>query len=110
AGLADADDTTMPDAEIALDDADDGIDYQHVAEQEIERAFRAGDAGHADAVAQRLAAAMQAFVAIDRVILLDQRDQRGITKTNRVARGRAVKGGVITPVDHRHSCSPYCCA
>ena len=77
AGLAEADDAAVLDAEIAFDDADHRIDDQHVAEQQIERALRAGHAGReTDAVAQRLAAAMQTFIAVDGVIFLDDGDQR----------------------------------
>ena len=46
-----------------------------VAEEKIERALRACHARReTHAVAQRLAAAVQAFVAVDGVILLDHRD------------------------------------
>ena len=77
AGLAEPDDAAVFDAEIAFDDADDRVDHQHVAKKKIERALRAGHAGgEPDAVAQRLAAAVQAFVAIDGVILFDDGDQR----------------------------------
>ena len=69
AGLADADDPAILHADVALDDAQDGIDDERVAEQEVERAIGVGDArGEAEAVAQRLAAAVQAFVAIDCVV------------------------------------------
>ena len=92
AGLAEADDAAVLDAEIAFDDTDDRIDDEDVAEQEVERALRAGHAGgEPDAVAQRLAAAVQAFVAVDGVILLDDGDQRGVGEANAVADGRAVK-------------------
>ena len=68
AGLAEADDAAMADAEVALDDPEHGIDDDDVAEQEIQRPLGAGDAGHADPVTQGLAAAVQAFVAVNRVI------------------------------------------
>ena len=102
AGLADADDAAVADAEIALDDADHRIDHHHVAQQEIQRALGAGDAGHADAVAQRLAAAVQAFVAIDGVIFFDDGRQRGVAEPDRVAGGRTVKCCVVAAVDRRH--------
>ena len=68
--LPNADDAAVLDAEVAFDDAEHRVDQHDIAQQQVERALRAGDAGgQPDAVAQRLAAAMQAFVAIDRVIM-----------------------------------------
>src|SRR6266851_4535685 len=61
AGLADPDDAAMADAEIAFDDPDDGIDHDDIAQQEIQRALRAGDPGHPDSVAKGFAATVQAF-------------------------------------------------
>ena len=97
--------TTRPclDAEIAFDDTDDRIDDEDVAEQEVERTLRAGHAGREpDAVAQRLAAAMQAFVAVDGVILLDDGDQRGIGKADAVADGRAIESSIVPARDRDH--------
>jgi hypothetical protein len=73
ASLSDPDDAAGANPEIALHDADNRIDDQHVAEQEIESAFGARDTSHADAVTQRLAAAVKAFVAVGSMILLDDR-------------------------------------
>ena len=106
AGLAEADDAAMADAEVALDDPEHGIDDDDVAEQEIQRPVRAGDAGHADAVAQGLAAAVQAFVAVDRVVLRHHGRQRGVAEADGVAGGRAVKRGVIAAVDACHIMYP----
>ena len=76
AGLAEADHAAVLDAEIAFDDADHRVDDEDIAQQQVERALGAGHAGREpDAVAQSLAAAVQAFIAIDRVILLDHGDQ-----------------------------------
>ena len=103
AGLAEADDAAVLDAEIAFDDADHRIDDEDVAEQEVERALRAGHAGgEPDAVAQRLAAAMQAFVAVDGVILLDDGDQRGIGQADAVADRRAIEGRIVPACDRDH--------
>ena len=91
AGLAEADDPAVLDAEIAFDDADDRIDDENVAEKEVEGALRAGHAGgEPDAVAQRLAAALQAFIAINAVILLNNGDQRGVGEADAIADRRAV--------------------
>ena len=105
AGLADADDAAVADAEIAFDDPDHRIDHDDVAQQEIQRALGAGDAGHADAVAQGLAAAMQAFVAVDGVVLFDDGRQRGVAEPDGVAlwSGRKVprnRGGRSSPCHH----------
>ena len=40
AGLAEADDAAMADAEVALDDPEHGIDDDDIAEQEIQRPVR----------------------------------------------------------------------
>lgn len=59
AGLADTDDAAILDAEVALNDAHDSIDYRGVAEQKIRRAFGAGDGGgQPGTVALSLAAAV----------------------------------------------------
>ena len=103
AGLADADDLAVADAEIALHDAEHGIDDEDVAEQKIEGALGRGDAGrHADPVAQGLAAAMQAFVAVDGVILLHDGDEGGVGEAHAVPRGGTVEGGVVAAGDRHH--------
>ena len=107
AGLADADDAAVADAEVAFDDAEHGIDDHDVAEQEVQRALGAGDAGHANPVAQGLAAAVQAFVAVNRVILFDDRGQRGVAEPNPVACGRAIKRRIVAAVDARHRLGPF---
>ena len=103
AGLAETDDTPVLDAEVALHDAEHGIDDEDVAEQEVEGPLRGGDARrHADAVAQGLSAAVQALVAVDGVVVLDHRDQRGVGEPHAVAGGRAVEGGVVAPWNRDH--------
>jgi len=88
AGLSDADDATVANAEVAFDDSDDGIDNDDVAKQEIQRSLGAGNAGHANSVTQGFAAAVQAFVAVNGVIFFDDRRQRGVAEPNLVACGR----------------------
>ena len=74
-----------------------------VAQQQVERALRAGHAGgEPDAVAQRLAAAVQAFVAVDGVILLDDGDQRGIGEAHAVADRRAVERRIVPARNRDH--------
>ena len=63
------------------------------------------EAGHEpDAVAQRLAAAVQALVARDRVVVLDLGQQRGVAQPHGVAGGRAVDGGVVAGRSCHVSC------
>ena len=96
AGLADADDLAVLDADIALDDAEHRIDHQRIAEKHVERAHGAVVAGRqAEAVAQRLAAAMQALLARDGEVMLDLGQQRGVAEADRIALGRAVHMRVV---------------
>ena len=75
----------------------------NVAKKKVERALRAGHAGgEPDAVAQRLAAAMQAFVAVDGMIVLDDGDQRGVGETDAVADRRPIKGRIIAAANRDH--------
>src|ERR1700682_2323640 len=106
AGLADPDDAAMADAEIALDDPDDGIDHDDVAQQEIQRALRAGDPGHPDPIAEGLAATVQAFVAIDGVVLLHHGRQRRVAKPNGVTRSGTVECRVVPAIDACHVTTP----
>ena len=92
----------MADAEIALDDPDDGIDHDDVAQQEIQRALRAGDPGHPDPIAKGFAATVQAFVAIDGVVFLHHGRQRGVSKPDGVTRGRTVECRVVPAIDACH--------
>ncbi len=103
AGLAEPDDAAVLDAEVAFDDADDRIDHQHVAQEKIERAFGAGHAGgEPDAVTQRLAAAVQTFVAIDGVVFFDDGDQRCVGEANTIADRGAIKRGVVSASNRNH--------
>src|SRR5271169_2231067 len=57
AGLAEADDAAVFDAEVALDDTDHRVDDQNIAEKKVECALRAGYARRKTyAVAKRFAA------------------------------------------------------
>src|SRR4029079_17070428 len=96
AGLADADDPPVLDAEVALDDAEHWIDHQRVAQQHVERAHGAVVAwGHTETVTQRLSAAMQAFLAGNGEIMLDLGEQRGVAETYGVTRRRPIHFGVV---------------
>src|ERR1700730_1462224 len=106
AGLAEADDPPAGNAEIAFHDTENRIDDGDIAQQQIERAAGAGHAGRQpDAVTQRLAAAMQTLVAVDGVILLDDRDQRGVGELDAVTDRRAVHGGIVAARNFYHHSS-----
>ena len=90
--------------EVAFDDADHRVDDQHIAQKHIQRALRAGDAGReSDAVAQRLAAAVQAFIAVDGVIFLDDGYERRIGEADAVADRRAVQRRIVLARNRDHS-------
>ena len=72
ARLADAGDAAVLDADIALDDAEDRIDEQRIAQQHVQGAHGAVVARRqAEAVAQGLAAPVQALVSVSGVVVLD---------------------------------------
>src|SRR5271170_6541599 len=103
AGLAEADDAAVFDAEVALHNTDHRIDDQDVTEEKIERALRARySCGKTDAVAKRFAAAVQTFIAVNGVILLDHREQRRIGQADAVADRRTVKSGIISAPNSDH--------
>ena len=107
AGLAEADDPAVLDAEVALDDAEHRIDDDDVADQHVERAVRALHAGgQPHAVAQRLAAAVQAFVAGDGVVVLDLGPELGVAEADAVAHGRAVHRGIVGAGHRCHGQAP----
>ena len=103
AGLAEANDAAVFDAEVTFDDADHRVDDQNIAEEQVERALRARHSGcKPDAVAQRLAAAVQAFIAIDGVILLDDRDQRRVGKRTPSPTVGPYKSRIVSARDRDH--------
>ena len=76
----------------ALHDSEHNVDHADVAEQEIERALLACDAcSESRAIAKSLSAAMQAFVAVNRMVFLDNGDQQRVCETEAVADRRPVK-------------------
>ena len=96
AGFADADDFPVLDADVALDDAEHRIDHQRIAQKHVERAHGAVIARrHAETIAQRLAAAMQALFAGNGEIMLDLGEKRGVAKADRIANGRAIHMRVV---------------
>ena len=72
AGLADADDAPVADADVGLHDAEHGIDDGGVLDDHVERARGIGAAGlEALAVAHGLAGAGRQLVAVDGEVVLD---------------------------------------
>ena len=94
ARLADADDASVADADVGLDDARHRIDDGRVLDDDIEDCPTTSVPVDALAVAQVLAGADQQLVAVDGVVVLDFGEQLGISETDEVALGRAVGGGI----------------
>ena len=96
AGLADCDDTSILDSDIALHHAQHRVDDHRVGDEHVERALGAIVAGgQPQPVAQRLAAAVQALVARHGVVVLDLGDQGGVAQPQRIALGRAIERRVL---------------
>ena len=83
-------------ADIRLVDAGP-VDDERVGDHEIERAIVGDARGLAHAVAQHLAAAELALVAVDRVVALDLGDEIRVGEANAIAGRRAVNVGVVPP-------------
>ena len=98
AGLADAGDAPVLDADVGFAHAGP-VDDERVGDDAVERALVGDAGGLAHAVAEHLAAAELALVAIDRRVLLDSRDETGVAELNAIAGGRAVDVGVVTAAD-----------
>src|SRR5580704_1690079 len=64
AGVANADDAAVLDADVGLDNAEDGIEDERVGDDEVERLSVGGDGRLAHAVADDLAAAEFDFIAV----------------------------------------------
>ena len=96
AGLADAGDSPVLDADVGFVDAGP-VDDERVGDDEIERAIVADACRLPHAVAQHLAAAELALVAVDRVVALDLGDEIGVGQANAIAGRRSVDVGVMPP-------------
>src|SRR5690606_24375007 len=86
AGLADAGDLTVLDANVSFHDAG-VVDDQSIGDHAIERSRRVNAGRLTHAVADDLAGAENALVAVDGVILFHLRYQARVAKLNLVARG-----------------------
>ena len=88
------------DTNIGLDDSQDGVHDQAVGDDRVERLIGAHAGRLSHALANRLAAAEFALVAVDRSakVALDAHVQRGVAEAHRVARGGTVQirvGGAV---------------
>ena len=97
AGLADAGDAAVLEADVGLDDAP-VIDDERVGDDGVGD-VRGGALALAHAVADDLAAAELHFLAVDGVVALDFDDELGVAEPHAIARGGAVHLGVGAAVD-----------
>ncbi len=110
AGLADGDDLAVLDADVAFDDAEHRVDDQRIADQHVQGAVVAVVPRHQPhAIAQGLAAAVQAFVARHRMVELDLGQQRGVAQAHGIADGGAEHGGVFFAGHRGHAQAPLNC-
>ena len=93
AGLADAGDAAVADADVGLDDAR-VVDDQRVGDDGVDGALGAAGLALAHAVADHLAAAELHLLAVDGEVLLDLDDQVGIGQPHLVADGRPEHVGI----------------
>ena len=106
AGLADADDASVANADVGLDDARDRIDDRGVLDDDVEMPVGGLPiAVDALAVAQVLAGADQQFVAVHGEIMLDLGEQLGVAEPHQVALGGTVEFGIGAPRDGDHELS-----
>ncbi len=101
AGLADAADASVLDADVGLDDAP-VIDDQGIGDDRVHRALDLRALRLAHAVADHLATAEFHFLAVNRVVALDRDPQLGIAQPDPVAGGGAVHIRVGAAVDAAH--------
>lgn len=91
AGLADAGDPSVLDADVGLDDADDRIHHHHTGDDEVQGAVDVADARDlAHPVAHRLAAAEDEFFTGREQAAFHLCDQIGVGKPEPVAGGGSV--------------------
>ena len=102
AGLADADDAAVPEADVGLHDAP-MVEDQRVGDDGVDGALRARALALAHAVADHLAAAELHLLAVDRVVLLDLDEELGVGQPHPVADGRAEHVGIGGARDARRA-------
>ena len=99
AGVADADDETVFDADIGFDDAEERIEDEGVGDDEVEAVFVEGGGRLAHAVADDLAAAEFDFVAVAAAlgdeVAFDLDEEIGVGEPHAVTDGGAEHLGVL---------------
>ncbi len=100
AGLADAADAAVADADIGFDDAP-MVEDHGVGDDGVDGALGAGRLPLPHPVADHLAAAELDLLAIDRAVALDLDDEVGIGEPQPVAGGRAEHRGIGGARDRR---------
>ena len=102
AGLADAADAAVADADIGFDDTP-MVDNDRVGDDGINRTFGTGRLALPHAVADDLAAAELDFLAVDRAIAFDLDDELGIGQPQPIPGGRTEHRGIGAARHvHRH--------
>ena len=104
AGLADAGDAPVADADVGLDDAP-VVQDQRVGDDGVQGAAGARGLGLAHAVADHLAAAELHLLAVDGEVALDLDPQLGVAQAHAVAGGGAEHLGIGAAVDAAHGCA-----
>ncbi len=104
AGLADAANATVLDADIGFDDPQYRIDDRHVGDHEVGRAARARYLIiHAHAFAHALAAAEDNFVAVTAAeVAFNFDEQAGIAQADAITGRRAEKADIFLSCDRWH--------
>ena len=93
AGLADAGDAAVADADVGLDDAP-VVEDERVGDDGVDGARGAGRLRLAHAVADHLAAAELDLLAVDGAVLLDLDEELGVGQPHAVAGGRPEHVGI----------------
>jgi hypothetical protein len=99
AGSPDAHDAPVLDADVPLEDAEDRIEDEGSADDQVERRVAARAAGHLHRVADRLPESPEGLVARARQVALDLDPEGRVSEPHAVARRRAVEACVQPAVD-----------
>src|SRR5579862_9241073 len=107
AGLTDADDQSVLDADVGLHDAEHRVHDDHRANDEIEDAVGVAAAGNlAHTVAHDFAAAVDGFLAGQHEAPFDAGNERRVGEPEAITLGRAIKRRVRLPRDGAHRAKP----
>src|ERR1700683_1727276 len=96
ARFADAHNPPVPDADVRLEDAENGIHDDHRGDHEVEHARVIAHAGRlSHAIAEGLATAEYRFIARNEQAALHLADQLGVSQPEAITNSRAIQGGVF---------------